>query len=261
MKSKTGTRPRRLPQCAERSSDPSAIIELVTPGSAYDTIGRGYGDVRRPDPRIASAIWFALGGASSVVNVGAGTGSYEPRDRTVVAIEPSAVMIAQRPPDAAPAIHAVAEALPLGAQAVDAAMAVLSMQHWEDVEQGVREPLRVARGRVVLVTMDIEVLGRLWLVRDYLPETLVDPGIRAASSPWHQLASETVSRALDSLERDLISGGWDHRYGALRRLRELDVGLRLISADMDPSTRGWPSRAGAQPTQPRDQGRYRARHR
>ena len=104
------------------------MIEQVKPEAAYDTIGRGYGDVRRPDPRIACAILGALGDASSVVNIGAGSGSYEPTDREVIAVEPSALMIAQRPPDAALAIQAVAEALPLADQAVDAAMAVLTMR-------------------------------------------------------------------------------------------------------------------------------------
>ena len=152
-------------------------------------MGHGYGDVRRPDPRIASAIWAALGDASSVVNVGAGAGSYEPEDREPIAVEPSALMIAQRPPGAAPAIQATAEALPLGDQAVDAAMAVLTMQHWEDVQQGVRELVRVVRRRVVLVTMDVEVLGRLWLIRDYLPETLAD----------HAAAFPSISQLLELL--------------------------------------------------------------
>lgn len=146
----------------------------MAPRAAYDTIGRGYGVVRRPDPRLGTAIRSALGDASSVVNVGAGAGSYEPPGRTVIAVEPSAVMIAQRPPGAAPAIQAAAEELPLGDDEVDAAMAVLTMQHWADVQQGVRELLRVARRRVVLVTMDVEMLAQLWLIRDYLPETLDD---------------------------------------------------------------------------------------
>jgi SAM-dependent methyltransferase len=123
------------------------------------------------------AIWTALGDASSVVNVGAGTGSYEPDDRELIAVEPSAVMISQRPAGAAPAIQATAEALPLEDQAVDAAMAVLTLQHWEDVEQGLSEMLRVARRRIVLVTMDVEVLGDLWVIRDYLPETLSAHGV------------------------------------------------------------------------------------
>jgi hypothetical protein len=106
----------------------------MTAGAIYDTIGRGYREFRRPDPRIAAAIWTALGDASSVVNVGAGTGSYEPADRELIAVEPSAVMIAQRPAGAAPAIRTAAEALPLQDQAVEAAMAVPTVQHWGDVD-------------------------------------------------------------------------------------------------------------------------------
>jgi SAM-dependent methyltransferase len=144
------------------------------PAPAYDAIGRDYGDVRRTDPRIAADVWSALGDAVSVVNVGAGTGSYEPRDRAVVAVEPSAVMIAQRPARSAPAVRAAAEALPLGTEAVDAALAVLTVQHWCDLAGGIRELLRVARRRVVLVTMDIDVVSQLWLVHDYLPEAVAD---------------------------------------------------------------------------------------
>jgi SAM-dependent methyltransferase len=129
-------------------------------GPAYDAIGLNYADVRRTDPRIAEVVWSALGDAASVVNVGAGTGSYEPRDRAVVAVEPSAVMIAQRPRGSAPAVRAAAEALPLGAEAVDAALAVLTVQHWRDIERGIEELLRVARRRVVLVTMDVDVLSQ-----------------------------------------------------------------------------------------------------
>ena len=108
--------------------------------------------------------------------MGAGTGSYEPSDRKLIAIEPSRVMIAQRPLGAAPAIQAVAEALPLKDQAVDAAMAVLSLQHWDNLNQGLGELLRVARRRVLLATMDVGTLGQLWLIRDYLPEVLIAHG-------------------------------------------------------------------------------------
>jgi SAM-dependent methyltransferase len=137
----------------------------------YDVIGRGYARTRREDPRRAARIAAALGDARSVVNVGAGAGSYEPRDRPVVAIEPSDVMAAQRPPELAPAIRASAGALPLRDGAVDAAMAVLSLHHWDaEQERGVREMRRVARGPVVIVTYDPRVSGRMWLMADYLPE-------------------------------------------------------------------------------------------
>jgi SAM-dependent methyltransferase len=141
----------------------------VTTGALYDRIGRTYTTTRREDPRIAAAIHGALGDAVTVVNVGAGAGSYEPADRKVVAIEPSPVMIAQRPPDAAPAVIAFAEDLPLADDSVDAAMAVLTDHHWRDRAQGLREMRRVARRRAVVFQHDPQVGAEFWLVRDYLP--------------------------------------------------------------------------------------------
>lgn len=137
--------------------------------AAYDRIGRGYAQTRRPDPRIAARIRAALGDARSVVNVGAGAGAYEPEGVEVLAVEPSQVMIAQRPPGAAPAIQACAEALPLADGAVDAAMAVLTIHHWADARRGIAEMLRVARDRVVVVTLDPDVAGAMWLY-EYAPE-------------------------------------------------------------------------------------------
>lgn len=137
----------------------------------YDVIGAEYSRTRREDPRLVALIHAALGNARTIVNVGAGTGSYEPRDRYVLAIEPSAVMIAQRDPRLPPAITAGAHHLPLQEHSVDAAMAILTIHHWdEDQERGVREMRRVARGPVVILTFDPEVSARMWLMADYLPE-------------------------------------------------------------------------------------------
>ena len=138
----------------------------------YDRIGVGYSRTRREDPRLRARIGAALGDARTVVNVGAGAGSYEPRrNRHVVAVEPSDVMAAQRPADIAPALRGRAGELPLRDGSVDAAMAVLSVHHWDaEQERGVRELRRVARGPVVVVTYDPEVSGRMWLIADYLPE-------------------------------------------------------------------------------------------
>jgi len=135
----------------------------------YDAIGVTYGLTRRTDRRIAAQIWGALGDARTVVNVGAGSGSYEPPDRQVVAVEPSAVMRAQRPSDAAPCVAATAERLPFADHAFDAAMAVATTHHWRDPIAGLRELRRVA-SRVVVFTFDIDGLSRFWLTRDYLPE-------------------------------------------------------------------------------------------
>jgi SAM-dependent methyltransferase len=141
----------------------------------YDRIGGTYGAIRRPDPRLAEAIRGALGDARTVVNVGAGTGSYEPTDLEVTAVEPSAVMIAQRPPGAAPAVQASAEALPFEDDSFDAALAVLTLHHWSDAEAGLAELARVARRRVVIFTFDPSVWPEQWIVRDYLPEVLEQP--------------------------------------------------------------------------------------
>jgi SAM-dependent methyltransferase len=241
-------------------------------------MGLGYSEVRRPDPRIGAAIWAALGEARSVLNVGAGSGSYEPRDREVVAVEPSPVMIAQRPAEAAPAIQGVAESLPLGGDSVDATMGVFTLHHWDDVERGLAEVRRVTRERAVFLTLDLDVTAEMWLCRDYLPEIVehdrrmfptigelsrmlpsvrvetvpapgdcsdgfcialwsrpeafLDPDVRRASSIWHVLPEEVAERGLDQLRHDLASGEWERRYGDLRDRPSLDIGLRLVIAEL-----------------------------
>jgi SAM-dependent methyltransferase len=133
-------------------------------GLSYDQIGRSYAATRRADSRLETAIWQALGSARSVINVGAGTGSYEPQDRAVTAVEPSAVMIAQRPAGAAPVLQAAAEQLPFADDSFDAAMSVLSDRH-----RGLTELRRVARNRVVLFIFNPGDAGLFWLTREYLP--------------------------------------------------------------------------------------------
>ncbi|SOD03739.1 Methyltransferase domain-containing protein [bacterium JGI 053] len=135
----------------------------------YDRIGVGYADYRRPDPRIAAHIGAALGDARSVVNVGAGTGSYEPANRAVIAVEPSGEMVRQRAATAAPAVRGAAERLPLRDRSVDAALAVLTLHHWTDWRRGLAEMRRVARDRVVILTWDTEHAG-FWLIQEYFPE-------------------------------------------------------------------------------------------
>ena len=140
----------------------------------YDTIGATYTATRRTEPRIAAQVWAALGDARTVLNVGAGTGSYEPRDREVTAVEPSAVMRAQRPAGAAPCVAASAERLPFEDQSFDAAMAFATVHHWQDPIAGVRELRRVARRAVVFTceTTDRSWRRRFWLTREYLPEVV-----------------------------------------------------------------------------------------
>ena len=127
----------------------------------YERHGRTYARYRRADPRIAARIHAALGDARTVLNVGAGAGSYEPSDRWVLAVEPSATMRAQRPPRAAPVLAARAEALPFDDGAVDAAMACVTIHHWERLALGLAELRRVSRGAVVIFTFDLDHLP-LW---------------------------------------------------------------------------------------------------
>jgi SAM-dependent methyltransferase len=133
----------------------------------YDTIGRNYAELRKPDPRIARIIESALESAQSILNVGAGTGSYEPAGRSVIAVEPSRAMIEKRPPEAAKAIQATAGALPFADKIFEAAMAILTIHHWPDKAAGLKEMRRVTRGPIVLLTFDPS--HRPWLT-DYLPE-------------------------------------------------------------------------------------------
>lgn len=132
----------------------------------YDTIGVGYTLNRRPDPRWAAGIHRALGEATTILNVGAGAGSYEPHDRNVVALEPSSRMIAQRS-NATPIVQGVAGALPFPDASFDAALAVLTVHHWPDAPAGLAEMQRVAR-RQVIVTWEPARFEQFWLVRDYL---------------------------------------------------------------------------------------------
>jgi SAM-dependent methyltransferase len=160
----------------------------------YDSIGVGYAHARRTDPRIAAWIWAALGDARTVLNVGAGTGSYEPPDREVTAVEPSATMRAQRPAGAAPCIAATAEQLPFDDASFDAAMAVLSDHHWRDPLGGMRELRRVAR-RVVVFQFDERDYRRFWLIRDYLPEFATLRG----DSPGLQQRADAIGARMEPL--------------------------------------------------------------
>lgn len=246
--------------------------------AAYDRIGRGYGDQRRADPRIAARIHAALGDARSVVNVGAGTGSYEPADREVTAVEPSAEMIAQRPPRAAAVVQANAESLPFDDDSFDAALAVLTAHHWSNLDRGLSEMQRVARRRTVIVTFDSEALEALWIAADYFPEILglhrpagassrnliaMLPQARSSPLPvprnctdhffaalwarpellfddevvrpmwvWQSISEEARRAGRERLAADLRSGAWEARYGHLREVDDLDVGLRLIVSEL-----------------------------
>ena len=255
------------------------VDRVVAQGTRYDVIGHGYAAYRRPDPRIAAAVHAALGDARTVLNVGAGTGSYEPTDRPVLAVEPSTAMAQQRPAHLPPAVRAVAESLPLADQCVDASMAIMTIQHWTDWRRGLTELRRVTRRRIVLLTIDVAAEADMWLFADYAPqflandsaefprpeaiaaflevpvdvqvvpvpadctdgmgvsfwsrpEAILDPGARRATSGFARMDDEEEQAIVDRLAADLTSGAWDARYGRLRSLSELDVGLRLVVAEL-----------------------------
>jgi SAM-dependent methyltransferase len=214
-----------------------------------------------------------------VVNVGAGAGAYEPFDREVLPIEPSARMIAQRSPDLAAAIRGYAECLPLPSDCVDAAMACMTLHHWTDWRIGVQELRRVARKRVVIFTYDRDYAESFWLLRDYLPrlgrldsarfpaleeqsdalaeEVRVEPvpiahdcedgflgaywrrprayldeGVRAGMSTFHLPGAAELLDGLEELAEDLDSGRWEDRYAELLELEQIDLGYRLLVAEL-----------------------------
>ncbi|MEW2398484.1 methyltransferase domain-containing protein [Streptomyces sp. NPDC046862] len=243
----------------------------------YDRIGVTYNHTRRPDHRIAVKIREALGQAGTVINVGAGAGSYEP-PQTVLAVEPSAVMIAQRPAGSARALQASAESIPIADESADAAMAILTVHHWTNLEAGIGEVLRIARQRVVIFTWDQAIFRRFWLLDEYLPEVAaftetqtvpidrliallgdarvetvpiphdctdgfgaafwrrpeayLDPNVRAGISMLAQTGEEVLRPGLTRLSSDLSSGLWHERHADLLDCETLDVGYRLLVADL-----------------------------
>ena len=243
----------------------------------YDRIGTTYSSTRSEDPRIAALIGQALGDARSVLNVGAGTGAYEPADRETVAVEPSRTMIAQRSPGSAPAIRAVAERLPLRDESFDAALAVNTAHHWTDLRGGLRELRRVARKRIVMFARDARKGTRFWLTDHYLrshdpaprlsatmeaiedalspstvfpyrlprdcvdglftaywgrPEMYLDREVRRNISNLALANERDLGDGLARLQSDLESGAWDREYGHLRSLPELDLGHRILVAEV-----------------------------
>lgn len=230
-------------------------MHTVTP-QLYDVIGPGYARHRRPDPRIAAAITRALGDLAPIVNVGAGTGSYEPRDRAVVAVEPSTTMIRQRPPGISPVVQASAMALPFRDGAFAAALAILTLHHWPDCIRGLAELARVARDRVVIVTFDAEADG-FWLVDDYFPEIrCVDRRImpslddlRRALGPIdvHPLpiphdCADGFLAAYWRRPHAYLDAGVRCAISAFSRLPDVDNGLARLRADLADGT--WQRRYG-----------------
>jgi SAM-dependent methyltransferase len=240
----------------------------------YDLIGCSYAAWRQPDPRIARCIRAELGDTLSVLNVGAGAGSYEPPDLPVIAVEPSWQMISQRS-NCSNVVQARAERLPFMDQSFGAAMAVLTIHHWTDRKLGLEECARVARKRVVILTWDPASEG-FWLVQDYFPEMLeldrpifptigelgamlgrisvqtipipedcmdgflgaywrrpnayLDASVRAGMSPFSRVSD--VESRIAQLRNDLASGVWERRHRTLLGAHSLDIGYRLITAEL-----------------------------
>jgi len=234
----------------------------------YDTIGRTYRQFRTPDPRIAAAVHAALGDAKTVLNIGAGTGSYEPPDKAVIAVEPSDIMIRQRPASSAPVVRASAMDLPFRDRSFDASMALLTVHHWPDQMRGLAEMRRVTRGPCVIFTH--EVAHDFWLSRDYFPEirehdqAIFPPwfrdleitcdvqavpiphdctdGFQCAYWRWPEAYLDPdVRKGISSFQRladidaqlarlrdDLETGVWCKRNAELLELEELDLGYRLV---------------------------------
>jgi SAM-dependent methyltransferase len=189
----------------------------------YDTIGRGYAAQRLPDSRIAAQIAAALGDATTVINVGAGAGSYEPRDRSVVAVEPSMTMIRQRPPGSPPAIQATAERLPIRDSAAQASMAILTVHHWHDRGTGLEELARVATDRVAILTWDPDGPD-FWLTDEYFPAMVARdrerfPTVQEISRAIGSTRVETVP-----VPRDCIDGFLGAYWG--RPTAYLDPAIR-----------------------------------
>lgn len=213
--------------------------------SRYDDIGTAYAVHRRPDPRIAARIAAALGGAERIVNVGAGTGSYEPTDRFVVAVEPSAVMIAQRRVESSPVVQAVAESLPFDDATFDAALAVLTIHHWTDKARGLAEMRRVACRRV-LFGFDVSMGDQFWVLRDYWPE-IRDLDISTAPTV------DEVVNALAPARVEVVPVPWDCTDGFLGAY------WRRPSAYLDPSVRSCISGFAAIPAEAVERGVERLR--
>jgi SAM-dependent methyltransferase len=244
----------------------------------YDQIGHGYARTREADPRIAAAIDEELGDARTVINVGAGAGSYEPADREVTAVEPSQAMIEQRAPGAAPVVQAAAEELPFADDSFDAALASMTVHHWDDLDRGLAELRRVTRDRIVIFTWDPDVAAESWLTVDYLPElreldlfrfdppaelarrlggarartvpvpadcrdgfieafwarpeAYLDPAVRDGMSGMRAMDQRVVVEAMARLAADLEAGEWDRRHGHLRSQAEVDLGYRIVVAEL-----------------------------
>ncbi len=266
-----GVPERELPNGRGREGDGGVAAE-VAGDFDYEAAGTGYARQRRTDPRIAALVHAALGSAQTVINVGAGAGSYEPEDRAVTAVEPSPAMRAQRPPQLATAVDATAEALPFADESFDAAMATVTIHQWRDTDRGLRELRRVARGPVVVLTFDPDALDAFWLA-DYLPELIEAERRRYPTvEQVRQVLGGTSSVLAVPVPHDCVDGFTEAYYA--RPERFLDPMVRAAQSawgfvDEDTSARGlhrlraeladgsWDRRYGALRRQPEFVGSLR----
>jgi len=213
----------------------------------YDSIGRTYSGRRQSEPRFAAAIENAIRGCGPILNVGAGAGSYEPNSRLVVAVEPSRTMIAQRAAGSAPVVQARAEALPFRDASFDAVLGILTVHHWQSQQQGFAECARVARARVVFLTIDMDVCGRFWLY-DYLPELLqIDRSIFPSFERFEQALGpiELTALPIPADCRDGFLGAYWKRPRAyldpavrasistFSKIGDMTLGLSRLESDID----------------------------
>jgi len=235
----------------------------------YGAIGAGYRDYRQPEPEFEVAIAAALGDARTVLNVGAGAGSYEPSDREVTAVEPSASMRAQRPAGLATAIDGTAESLPLADDAVDAAMTTFSVHQWGDLEAGLAEMRRVARGPVVVMTCDPDLLDRFWLA-DYAPAVIATearryPAIerivaglggsaRVVPLPIPLHCRDGFGEAYYGRPEMLLDPGARRANSAWSFLGEAETDAAVERLRADLASGAWDARHGALRTQPHFDG-------
>jgi SAM-dependent methyltransferase len=214
--------------------------------TVYDTIGIVYSELRKPDPRIAAQIHRALGGAKRVLNVGAGAGNYEPTDRALVAVEPSAEMIRQRPKNAAPVIQGSAEDLPFADNSFDAVMASLTVHHWTDKAKGMAEMRRVSRGPIVLFTFD-PAFRSCWL-SDYFPEIVSMDDVHMPKISDYEEWLGPVSVSVVPIPHDCTDGFlyayWRRPQAYLEplirkgistfwKMEHVDEGLQRLSDDLE----------------------------
>ncbi|SCM71462.1 conserved hypothetical protein [uncultured Pleomorphomonas sp.] len=235
----------------------------------YGRIGHTYSAYRQPDPRIAAMIAEALGPAGTVLNVGAGAGSYEPADRHVTAVEPSASMRAQRPPKLAPAIDATAERLPFADDSFDAAMASFTIHQWTDLAAGLREMRRVTRGPVAILTCDPREVEAFWL-SDYAPKVLATEARRYPSFDKVAAGLGTpITRIAVPIPFDCRDGFNEAYYGRPEKLlepaarlscsawsfitpEEADAAVARLAADLESGA--WDARYGALRREPTYRG-------